>query len=183
MGMVPSASGVARALAFNGKGLFFILSPFNVRIWIHMENPEFHTFMREAIKEARLGLSEGGIPIGSVMVKDGKIIGRGRNKRVQEGSQIRHSEMDCLENAGRMKNFEGVTLYSTLMPCYMCSGAIIGFNIKRVVVGESENFSEGKEFLKDHGVEVIDLDLEECKTIMAEFIKNNPSLWKEDIAE
>lgn len=149
----------------------------------YMENPEFHIFMQEAIKEAKLGLEEGGIPIGSVMVKDGNIIGRGRNKRVQEGSQIRHAEMDCLENAGRMKSFEGVTLYSTLMPCYMCSGAIVEFNIKRVVVGESKNFSEGREFLKEHGVEIIDLDLEECKTMMATFIKNNPALWKEDIVE
>lgn len=148
-----------------------------------MQNPDFDIFMQEAIKEARLGLQEGGIPIGSVMVRDGKIIGRGHNRRVQEGSQIRHAEMDCLENAGRMKDFKGVTLYSTLMPCYMCSGAIVEFNIPKVVVGESKNFSEGRDFLKEHGVEVIDLDLDECKTMMADFIKNNPALWKEDIVE
>lgn len=148
-----------------------------------MKNPEYYTFMQEAIKEAKIGLEEGGIPIGSVMVKEGKVIGRGHNKRVQEGSQIRHAEMDCLENAGRMKNFNGVTLYSTLMPCYMCSGAIVEFNIPKVVVGESMNFSEGRDFLKEHGVEVVDLDMEECKNMMSEFIKNNPALWKEDIAE
>ena len=148
-----------------------------------MQNPEFNIFMQEAIREAKIGLQQGGIPIGSVMVKDGKVIAKGHNKRVQEGSQILHAEMDCLHNAGRMKSFKDVTLYSTLMPCYMCAGAIVEFDIKKVIVGESKNFSGAGGLMEEHGVEVIDLDLEECKIMMSEFIANNPSLWKEDIGE
>jgi cytosine deaminase len=148
-----------------------------------MPNTNFDIFMQSAIEEARIGLQEGGVPIGSVLVKDGKIIGRGHNKRVQEGNQILHAEMDCLQNAGRTKSFKDVTLYSTLMPCHMCAGAIVEFDIKKVVVGESKNFLGARDLMEEHGVEVIDLDLEECRIMMAEFIQKNPSLWKEDIGE
>ena len=137
-------------------------------------------FMQEALKEAKQGWEEWGIPIGSVLVKDGKIIGRGHNKRVQGQNQILHAEIDCLQNAGRIKDFQGVILYSTLMPCYMCAGAAVQFGIKKVVVGESKNFSGAKQFMENHGIEVIDLDSDACKDMMAKFIKEKPELWDED---
>lgn len=140
-------------------------------------------FMRTAIEEAKQGLLEGGIPIGSVLVKDGEIIGRGHNKRVQENNPIAHAEIDCLVNSGRVGKYSGTTLYSTLMPCYLCAGAIVQFRIKKIVVGESETFSGAKEFMKLHGVEIIDLNIEECKQLMKDFIQNNPELWNEDIGE
>ncbi|MBI5402300.1 MAG: nucleoside deaminase [Ignavibacteriae bacterium] len=140
-------------------------------------------FMHAAIEEARKGLAEGGIPIGSVLVKNGKIIGHGHNKRVQELNPILHAEIDCLQNAGRIGTYKDTILYSTLMPCYLCSGAIVQFGIKKVYAGESETFPGGKEFMESHGVEVINLDLEECKELMKNFIKNNPVLWNEDIGE
>jgi len=138
-------------------------------------------FMKAAIDEARLGLSEGGIPIGSVLVKNGEIIGRGHNKRVQDGDPVTHAEIDCLRNAGRIGSFAGTTLYSTLMPCYLCAGAVVQFNIPEVIVGEAETFQGAEEFMKSHNVRVTNLDLLECKTMMAEFIKNNPDIWNEDI--
>ena len=119
-------------------------------------------YIKEAIKEARKGLAEGGIPIGSVLVKDGKIIGHGHNKRVQELNPILHAEIDCLQNAGRIGSYKDTVLYSTLMPCYLCSGAIVQFGIKKVYAGESETFPGGKEFMESMGVEVINLDLDEC---------------------
>ncbi len=137
--------------------------------------------MKAAIDEARLGLSEGGIPIGSVLVKNGEIIGRGHNKRVQDGDPVTHAEIDCLRNAGRIGSFAGTTLYSTLMPCYLCAGAVVQFNIPEVIVGEAETFQGAEEFMKSHNVRVTNLDLLECKTMMAEFIKNNPDIWNEDI--
>jgi cytosine/creatinine deaminase len=140
-------------------------------------------FILEAIEEAKKGLSEGGIPIGSVLVKNDKIIGRGHNKRVQELNPILHAEIDCLQNAGRIGSYKDTVLYSTLMPCYLCSGAIVQFGIKRVYAGESETFPGDKEFLQSHGVEVTDLNIEECKKLMKNFIKNNPVLWNEDIGE
>jgi len=140
-------------------------------------------FILEAIEEAKKGLSEGGIPIGSVLVKDGKIIGRGHNKRVQELNPILHAEIDCLQNAGRIGSYKETVLYSTLMPCYLCSGAIVQFGIKKVYAGESETFPGAKEFLQSHGVEVIDLNILQCKELMKNFIKNNPVLWNEDIGE
>jgi cytosine/creatinine deaminase len=140
-------------------------------------------FMKAAIDEAKLGLAEGGIPIGSVLVKDGKIIGRGHNKRVQKGSPTLHAEIDCLENAGRVGSYKDTILYSTLMPCYLCSGAVVQFGIKKVIVGESETFPGGPEFMKEHGVDVTDLNLDECKNLMKEFIEKNPKLWNEDIGE
>jgi len=141
------------------------------------------TFIRAAIDEARKGLQEGGIPIGSVLARKGEIIGRGHNKRVQEKDPILHAEIDCLRNAGRIGSYKDTILYSTLMPCYLCAGAIVQFGIKKVIAGESETFAGAKEFMESHGVEVIDLNLDECKRLMREFIENNPDLWKEDIGE
>jgi creatinine deaminase len=140
-------------------------------------------FMKAAIAEAVAGRDEKGIPIGSVLVRDGKIIGRGHNKRVQDGDPVTHAEIDCLRNAGRVGNYRGSVLYSTLMPCYLCAGAVVQFGIKKVYAGESETFDGAREFMESHGVEVIDLNLEECKQMMHEFIANNPKLWNEDIGE
>ena len=141
------------------------------------------TFMKAAIDEARKGLNEGGIPIGSVLARKGKIIGRGHNKRVQKKDPILHAEIDCLRNAGRIGSYKDTVLYSTLMPCYLCAGAIVQFGIKKVIAGESETFSGAREFMESHGVEVTDLNLDECKQLMRDFIENNPDLWKEDIGE
>jgi creatinine deaminase len=140
-------------------------------------------FMKEALAEAREGFTEGGIPIGSVLVIDGRIRGRGHNRRMQQGSAILHAEMDCLENAGRLtaKDYQRATLYSTLSPCDMCSGAILLYGIPRVVVGENINFQGPEEYVKRRGVEVQVLQDKECISIMKEFIKSNPSLWNEDI--
>ncbi|MFA5012600.1 MAG: nucleoside deaminase [Ignavibacteria bacterium] len=140
-------------------------------------------FMLAAIEEAKKGLSEGGIPIGSVLVKNGKIIGRGHNQRVQKGSPTLHAEIDCLENAGRVGSYKDTVLYSTLMPCYLCSGAVVQFGIKKVIVGESKTFPGGPEFMRAHGVDVIDLESDECIKLMSEFIESNPRLWNEDIGE
>ena len=140
-------------------------------------------FMKVAIDEARKGLSEGGIPIGSALVKNGKLVASGHNKRVQENNPILHGEMDCLNNAGRIGSYKGSTIYSTLMPCYMCAGTIVQFGIRKVIVGESVTFSGAKAFMESHGVEVIDLHNAECIEMMQHFIKNNPKLWFEDIGE
>jgi creatinine deaminase len=140
-------------------------------------------FMRAAIEEAKTGLNENGIPIGSVLVLDGKIVGRGHNKRVQDNDPVTHAEIDCLRNAGRVGNYKNTILYSTLMPCYLCAGAVVQFGIKKVYAGESETFPGAKEFMISHGVEVIDLNNEECKLMMKNFIKNHPALWNEDIGE
>jgi cytosine deaminase len=140
-------------------------------------------FMKLAMDQARKSMSEGGIPIGSVLMRDGKVISAGHNKRVQENNPILHGEMDCLNNAGRIGSFKNTTIYSTLMPCYMCAGAIVQFKIRKVIVGESETFSGAREFMEQHGVEVIDLDLQECKDMMNEFIESKPEIWNEDIGE
>ncbi len=140
-------------------------------------------FMKAAIDEARKGLKEGGIPIGSVLARKGKIIGRGHNKRVQDNDPILHAEIDCLRNAGRVGTYKDAVMYSTLMPCYLCAGAIVQFGIKKVIAGEAETFAGAREFMESHGVKVIDLNLDECKQLMREFIENNPDLWKEDIGE
>nr|WP_232826354.1 nucleoside deaminase [Cyanothece sp. BG0011] len=118
-----------------------------------------------------------------MLVKDSKIIGRGHNKRVQDGDPITHAEIDCLRNAGRIGNYQDTVLYSTLMPCYLCAGAVVQFNIKKVIAGESKTFTGAKDFMESHGVEVIDLDLAECKDLMREFIEKNPRLWDEDIGK
>lgn len=140
-------------------------------------------FMTAAIAEAQQGLAEGGIPIGSVLVKEGKIVGKGHNKRVQDGDPVTHAEIDCLRNAGRIGSYKGTTLYSTLMPCYLCAGAVVQFGIKKVIAAESANFAGAKEFMEAHGVEVIDLNMYECKRMMGDFIAKNSSLWNEDIGE
>jgi len=142
-------------------------------------------FLQEAIKEAKIGLSEGGIPIGSVLVLDGKIIGRGHNRRIQNSSAILHAEMDCLENAGRLSasEYKRATLYSTLSPCDMCSGAILLYGIIKVVVGENKTFQGPQEYVKSRGVLLEIVNNEECISIMQQFIQNSPILWNEDIGK
>ena len=140
-------------------------------------------FMKMALAEAQQGLAEGGIPIGSVLVKDGQVIARGHNKRVQENNPILHGEMDCLNNAGRIGSYRHTVIYSTLMPCYMCAGTIVQFKIPKVIVGESQTFSGARAFMESHGVEVIDLNLPECVEMMQQFIQAKPDIWFEDIME
>lgn len=137
--------------------------------------------MKAAIHQAQKGRSEGGIPIGSVLVRDGKVIGQGHNKRVQDLDPVTHAEIDCLRNAGRVGNYRGAVLYSTLMPCYLCAGAVVQFGIKKVIAGESATFAGARKFMEDHGVEVIDLNDETCIAMMKKFIEEEPSLWNEDI--
>ncbi len=139
--------------------------------------------MQLAIQEAKEGLAEGGIPIGSVLVKNGELVAKGRNKRVQELNPILHGEMDCLNNAGRIGSYKDTVIYSTLMPCYMCAGTIVQFNIPKVIVGESKTFTGAREFMESHGVEVIDLENQECIDMMTNFINDKPELWNEDIGE
>ena len=140
-------------------------------------------FLAAAIEEARIGLSEGGIPIGSVLVCDGNIIGRGHNQRVQHGSVIHHAEMNCLENAGRQPAsvYARCTIYSTLSPCPMCSGAIILYKIPRVVIGENETFHGAEETMRANGVELEIVQNAECIQLMRDFIHAHPELWNEDI--
>ena len=140
-------------------------------------------FLRAAIDEARQGLAEGGIPIGSVLVIDGRIVGRGRNRRVQKGSAVLHAEMDCLENAGRLKaaDYGRATLYSTLSPCDMCSGATLLYGIPRVVVGENRTFQGPEAYVRSRGVELVVVDDPECVRLMEDFIAARPELWNEDI--
>ncbi len=140
-------------------------------------------YIQEAITEAKIGLEQDGIPIGSVLVKGGRIIGRGHNKRVQENDPVIHAEIDCLRNAGRIGSYKDTVLYSTLMPCYLCAGAVVQFGIRKVVTGESQTFSGAREFMESHGVTVVDLRNEECINLMREFIEKNPMLWYEDIGE
>jgi len=141
--------------------------------------------MREAIKEAKKGLAEGGIPIGAVLVKQGRIIGRGHNRRVQLASAILHAEMDCLQNAGRLKelDYKKCVLYSTLSPCTMCSGAILLYKIPRVVIGENRTFKGPEEYCRRRGVKIKNLDSSECVQLMRNFIKEKPELWNEDIGK
>ena len=142
-------------------------------------------FLQAAIEEARHGLAEGGIPIGSVLVIDGKIVGRGHNRRVQRGSAILHAEMDCLENAGRLSasDYRRATLYSTLSPCDMCSGTALLYNIPRIVIGENRTFQGPEEYLRSRGVQLEIVDNAECVTLMQQFIAAHPELWNEDIGE
>ncbi len=142
-------------------------------------------YLRAAIDEARAGLAEGGIPIGSVLVIDGEIVGRGRNRRVQQGSVVLHGEMDCLENAGRRSaaDYRRSVIYTTLSPCPMCSGAILLYGIPRVVVGENRTFMGAEDHLRASGVTVEVVDDNECVTLMREFIAARPELWNEDIGE
>jgi creatinine deaminase len=140
-------------------------------------------FMNAAIEEAKIGLQEGGIPIGSVLVRDGKIIGRGHNRRIQNGDPLAHAEIECIRNAGRIGSYSNTILFSTLIPCYLCSGAIVQFGIEKVIVGESRTFKGDSAFLKDHWIEVEDWDLDECIEMMKDFIKMTPTLWNEDIGK
>jgi creatinine deaminase len=142
-------------------------------------------FLTAAIQQAQIGLSEGGIPIGSVLVHKGKIIGRGHNRRVQNGSVVLHGEMDALENAGRQPAsvYKECTIYTTLSPCPMCSGAILLYGIPRVVVGENQTFMGDEDHLRARGVEVEVVNDPDCIKIMQDFIQNNPNLWNEDIGE
>lgn len=141
------------------------------------------TFLREAFEEAKQGYAEGGIPIGSVLVYKGKILGKGHNKRVQNGSAILHGEMDALENAGRQTAavYKECTIYTTLSPCSMCSGVILLYGIPRVVIGENRTFMGEEDLLKSKGVKVEVLDDEDCFLLMKQFINEKPSLWNEDI--
>lgn len=140
-------------------------------------------FMQATIAEAKKGFEEGGIPIGSVLVYNNEIIGRGHNKRIQNGSVVLHGEMDALENAGRLPAsvYKNATLYTTLSPCAMCTGAILLYGIKKVIIGENHTFIGSEELLKKSGVEVSIIDSQECKDLMKVFITNNPELWNEDI--
>ncbi|GAC24844.1 nucleoside deaminase [Paraglaciecola mesophila] len=142
-------------------------------------------FMQAAIDEAKLGLAEGGIPIGSVLVHNGEIIGRGHNKRVQSGSPILHGEMDALENAGRQpaRVYKESTLYTTLSPCSMCSGTILLYGIPKVVIGENQTFMGEESLLTSRGVNAQVLHNQECITLMNDFIRDKPELWNEDIGE
>ncbi len=142
-------------------------------------------FMQAAIDEARAGFDEGGIPIGSVIVRDGLILGRGHNRRMQEGNPVLHGEMDALQNAGRLPAhiYRECTLYTTLSPCPMCSGAILLYGIPRVVIGENKTFMGEEELLKSRGVELTVLDDPTCVKLMADFIKAFPEAWNEDIGE
>ena len=140
-------------------------------------------FMRAAIEEAKQGLAEGGIPIGSVLVVAGKIVGRGHNRRVQKGSAILHAEMDCIENAGRLKagDYQRAVLYSTLSPCDMCSGTALLYNIPKIVIGENKTFQGPEDYVRSRGVELMILNEPECIELMEEFITAKPELWNEDI--
>ncbi len=139
--------------------------------------------MQAAIDEAKLGLAEGGIPIGSVLVIDGEIVGRGHNRRVQKGSAILHAEMDCLENAGRLtaKEYQRSILYSTLSPCDMCSGTVLLYKIPKVIIGENKTFQGPEDYVRSRGVELVILDDPACIQLMEEFIAARPALWNEDI--
>ncbi|HTM50510.1 MAG TPA: nucleoside deaminase [Bryobacteraceae bacterium] len=140
-------------------------------------------FLDAAIEQARQSLAEGGIPIGSVLVYEGTIIGRGHNCRVQTGSPIDHGEMNCLRNAGRLpaRVYRSCTIYSTLSPCPMCSGAIVLYKIPRVVVGENRTFLGAEDYMRDNGVRVDVVQDEECVRLMTSFIQSRPELWNEDI--
>ena len=140
-------------------------------------------FLTAALQEARTGLTEGGIPIGAVLVIDGKIVGRGHNRRVQKGSAVLHAEMDCLENAGRLRaeEYQRATLYSTLSPCDMCSGATLLYGIPSVVIGENKTFRGPEDYLRSRGVTLEILNDDECIRLMTTFIREHPELWNEDI--
>jgi creatinine deaminase len=141
--------------------------------------------LKTAIEEARKGMRVGGIPIGSILVINDEIVGRGHNQRVQRGSSVLHAEMDCLENAGRLTadNYRNAVLYSTLSPCDMCSGAILLYGIPKVIVGENQTFQGPEEYLRSRGVQIDVVDNDECRQMMLDFIAANGSLWNEDIGE
>jgi cytosine/creatinine deaminase len=145
---------------------------------------DYEAMLRAAIEEARMGLSEGGIPIGAALFDgDGNLLGRGHNRRVQENDPSVHGETDAFRKAGRQRHYRDKIMVTTLAPCWYCSGLVRQFGIGTVVVGESENFPGGVEWLREAGVEVIDLDSAECKKMLADFIAANPEVWNEDIGE
>lgn len=139
-------------------------------------------FIKLAYQEAVQGYEEGGVPVGSIMVKDGEVIARGHNRRVQHGDPVSHGETDCIRNGGVREDYVDVDIYTTLSPCMMCTGAILHFGIKRVIIGEDKNFPGNIEFLTERGVEVILLEDKACIELMAKFIKERPDIWFEDIA-
>jgi cytosine deaminase len=142
-------------------------------------------FLAVAIEQARVGRDEGGVPIGAALVADGRVLGAGHNRRVQQGSAIRHGETDALEEAGRLSAsvYRRATMYTSLSPCDMCTGAILLYGIPRVVIGENRTFMGGEDLLRSRGVEVVNLDSAECKALMDEFIAAHPEIWNEDIGE
>ncbi len=144
---------------------------------------EDYRYMNEAIGEAKKSLNDGGIPIGAVLVENGNIIGKGHNRLIQKDSTILHAEMDCIENAGRLKgaDYKKCTLYTTLSPCEMCSGTIMLYKIPKVVMGENETLKGPEDYLISYGVELVNMDLDECKNIIGNFIQKNPDLWEEEI--
>jgi creatinine deaminase len=150
-----------------------------------MDDEKIRKYMAVAIEEAKKGFAMGGIPIGSILVIDDKIVGRGHNQRIQKGSAILHAEMDCLENAGRLtaKEYRKSVLFSTLSPCDMCSGAVLLYRIPRIIVGENKTFQGPEQYIRDRGVDVTILNDPECIEMMEKFIKENPTLWNEDIGE
>jgi cytosine deaminase len=140
-------------------------------------------FMKKAILEAKKSISEGGIPIGAVLVENNKIIGSGHNRLLQTNSTIKHAEMDCIENAGRLKGFDykKCTIYTTLSPCEMCSGMILLYKIPRVIIGENITLKGPEDYLKNNGVELINLNLKECKFLLDNYINKNPDIWNDEI--
>ena len=145
--------------------------------------PEDRRFLGLALEQARQGRAEGGLPIGAVLVRDGEIVGSGRNRRVQQGNPILHGEMDCIARAGRQRTYRDTTLYTTLAPCAMCAGTIVQFRIPRVVVGEDRSFPGELDFLRERGVTIERVDDPACRQVMADFITENPALWAEDIGD
>ena len=141
------------------------------------------SYIKLAVEQARIGLDEGGVPVGAALVVDGEVLGVGRNRRVQQGSVIRHGETDCLENVGRLpaSTYHRSTLYTTLSPCQMCAGTILLYGIPRVVIGENRTFEASEAWLRSQGVDVVVLDLEECVDLMTQFIAVSPEVWNEDI--
>ena len=140
-------------------------------------------FMQAALDEARKGLEEGGVPIGAVLVEEGRIIGRGRNRRVQQNDQMMHAEIDCLRSARLIGGYHNTVLYTTLMPCYMCAGAVVYFGIRKVVVGEARSAPAARDFMEAHGIEVVDLEQRECREMMEEYVSRNRELWDEILSE
>ena len=139
--------------------------------------------MQAALDEARKGLEEGGVPIGAVLVEEGRIIGRGRNRRVQQNDQMMHAEIDCLRSARLTGGYHNTVLYTTLMPCYMCAGAVVYFGIRKVVVGEARSAPAARDFMEVHGIEVVDLEERECREMMEEYVSRNRGLWDEILSE
>ncbi|MCA9836721.1 MAG: nucleoside deaminase [Trueperaceae bacterium] len=148
------------------------------------QNPDYQAMLKVALEEARQGLSEGGIPIGAALFhKDGRLLGRGHNRRVQEGDPSVHGETDAFRKAGRQRSYKDTIMVTTLEPCWYCSGLVKQFGIGTVVIGESETFQGGAQWLKEQGVEIIQLDSKECKDLLQGFIREHPEVWNEDIGE